>query len=172
MPVFAVIDRRLPGASRRTVEKNRVLEKIMKALLDTSVIVAALVEPHPEHLRALPWLTGSKSKSGDLVASSHTIAEVYAVLSTLPVSPRISPGLAWRLIRESVEPNVSIVSLTSSEYIATVKHLSDMDLSGGAVYDALIVKAAQKSGADRIVTFNVKDFKRVWPEGASRVVAP
>jgi predicted nucleic acid-binding protein len=90
----------------------------------------------------------------------------------LPVSPRISPGLAWRLIHESIEPNVSIISLTASEYSATVKHLSELGLSGGAVYDALIVKAAQKSGADRIVTFNMNDFRRVWPEGANRIVAP
>jgi predicted nucleic acid-binding protein len=144
----------------------------MKALLDTSVLVAALVQPHPEHLRALPWLTKAKSKSTELVISSHTIAELYAVLSTLPVSPRISPGLAWRLIRESIEPLFSIVSLTSSEYFATVKHLSEMGLSGGAVYDALIVRAAQKSGADRIVTFNMNDFKRIWPEGASSIISP
>jgi predicted nucleic acid-binding protein len=144
----------------------------MKALLDTSVLVAALVEPHPEHQRALPWLTKVKSRTTELVISSHTIAELYAVLSTLPVSPRILPGLAWRLIHESIEPHVSIVSLTSSEYIATIKHMSDMGLTGGAVYDALIAKAAKKSGVDRLVTFNVGDFKRVWPEGAARIVAP
>jgi predicted nucleic acid-binding protein len=50
--------------------------------------------------------------------------------------------------------------------------MSDMGLSGGAVYDALIVKAAQKSGAARIVTFNMNDFMRLWPEGAERIVAP
>ena len=142
----------------------------MKVLLDTSVLVAALVEPHPEHLRALPWF--SKGKSTELVISSHSIAELYAVLSTLPVSPRISPGLAWRLIRESVEPRVFIVPLSSHDYLATIKHMSDMGLSGGAVYEALIVKAAQKCGADRIVTFNMSDFKRVWPEGADRIFAP
>jgi predicted nucleic acid-binding protein len=144
----------------------------MKAMLDTSVLAAALVEPHPEHLRALPWLAKTKPKSSELVISSHTIAELYAVLSTLPVSPRISPGQAWQLIHESIEPRVSIVSLTSSEYIATVKHLSELRLSGGAIYDALIAKAAQKSGADRLVTFNTKDFMRVWPEGQGRIVSP
>ncbi len=144
----------------------------MKVLLDTSVLVAALVEPHPEHQRALPWLTKAKSKSNEALISSHTIAEVYAVLSTLPVSPRISPGLAWRLIHESIEPRVTVVPLSTSDYFATIKHLSDLGLSGGAVYDALIIKAAQKSGADRIVTFNMNDFKRVWPEGASHIAAP
>jgi predicted nucleic acid-binding protein len=144
----------------------------MKVLLDTSVLVAALVEPHPEHMRALPWLTKSKSKSNESVMSSHTVAELFAVLSTLPLSPRISPGLAWRLIHESIEPHVSIISLTSSEYLSVVKHLSDLGLSGGTVYDALIAKAAQKSGADRIVTFNVSDFKRIWPEGVGRIITP
>ena len=144
----------------------------MKVLLDTSVLVAALVEPHPDHERALPWLTKAKTKSGETVISSHSIAELYAVLTTLPVSPKISSGLAWRLISESIEPRVSIVSLTASEYLATVKHLSNLGLSGGVMYDALIVKAAQKGGVDRIVTFNTNDFKRIWPEGASRVIAP
>lgn len=144
----------------------------MKVLLDTSVLVAALVDPHPEHLRALPWFAKGRSRTTELVISSHSIAELYAVLSTLPVSPRISPGLAWRLIHESVEPRVSLVPLSSSDYLATIKYMSDMGLSGGAVYDALIVKAAQKSGAARIVTFNGSDFKRIWPEGADRIVAP
>lgn len=144
----------------------------MKILLDTSVLVAALVEPHPQHPRALPWLKKAKAQEIELAVSSHTIAELYAVLSTLPVSPRISPGLAWRLIHESVVPSATVVSLSSSDYLTTVKRLSDIGLSGGAVYDALIVKAAQKSEAARILTFNVNDFKRIWPEGASRIAAP
>jgi predicted nucleic acid-binding protein len=144
----------------------------MKVLLDTSVLVAALVEPHPEHQRALAWLTKGRSRATELVISSHTLAELYAVLSKLPVSPKITPGLAWRLIHESVEPMVSLVPLSSSDYLATIKYMSDLGLSGGAVYDALIVKAAQKSGAARIVTLNTVDFKRIWPEGAERIVAP
>ncbi len=143
----------------------------MKVLLDTSVLVAALVEPHPEHQPALAWLKKGKSRTAELVMSSHSIAELFAVLSTLPLSPKISPGLAWRLIHESIEPNVSIVSLSASEYLATVKRMGDLGLSGGIVYDALIARAAQKSGVDRMVTFNISDFKRVWPEGADRIVA-
>lgn len=144
----------------------------MKILLDTSVLVAALVEPHPQHSRALPWLKKAKAEAFELVVSSHTIAELYAVLTTLPVSPRITPGLAWRLIHESVEPSASVVSLTSTDYLTTIKRMSDIGLSGGAVYDALIVKAAQKSEAERILTFNVRDFKRIWPEGGARIAAP
>ncbi|MBI1865510.1 MAG: PIN domain-containing protein [Nitrospirae bacterium] len=144
----------------------------MKILLDTSVIVAALVEPHPHHHRALPWLRKAKEGAFGFVVCSHTVAEVYAVLSTLPVSPRITPGLAWRLVHEGVLSSASVVSLSSSDYAATIKRMSDLGLSGGIVYDALIVKAAQKADVDRLLTFNVDDFKRAWPEGGSRIAAP
>jgi predicted nucleic acid-binding protein len=95
----------------------------MKILFDTSVLVAALVQPHPLHDRALSWLKKAKAEEFDLIVSSHTIAELYAVLSTLPVSPRITPGLAWRLIHESVEPVASVISLSSSDYFATIKRV-------------------------------------------------
>lgn len=144
----------------------------MKILFDTSVLVAALVEPHPQHSRALPWLKRATEEEFDLVISSHTIAELYAVLTTLPVSPRITPALAWRLVHESVMPAASLVSLSSSEYITTIRGMSEQGLSGGAVYDALIAKAAQKTAADRLLTFNVNDFKRVWPEGGAGIVSP
>jgi len=72
----------------------------MKILFDTSLIIAALVEPHPMHIRAFPWLKKAKTKDFELVVASHTLAESYAVLSTLPIKPRISPSVSWRLINE------------------------------------------------------------------------
>jgi predicted nucleic acid-binding protein len=144
----------------------------MKVLFDTSILVAALVEPHPRHTQALSWLRRGKEKEIDIFLASHTIAELYAVLSTLPVSPRITSGLAWRLIHDSVEPLVSIVSLSTSDYLMTVKRMSELGIFGGAIYDALIVKAAQKSGADSVLTFNASDFKRIWPEEAARIITP
>jgi len=33
----------------------------MKTLFDTSVIIAALVEAHPMHQRAFPWLKQAKA---------------------------------------------------------------------------------------------------------------
>ena len=144
----------------------------MKILFDTSVLVAALVQPHPLHYRALSWFRKARAGEFELIVSSHTIAELYAVLSTLPVSPRITPGLAWQLIHENVEPVASVISLSSSDYFATIKRMSDLGISGGAVYDALIVKTVQKSAVDRMLTLNLNDFKRIWPEGEKRIAAP
>jgi hypothetical protein len=45
-------------------------------------------------------------------------------------------------------------------------------LSGGIIYDALAVRAAQKSVIDKVLTFNIEDFKRIWPEGIEHIAVP
>ena len=144
----------------------------MKILFDTSVLVAAMVEPHPMHSHAFPWLVRAKSQELDMAVSAHTLAELYAVLTTLPLIPRISPTAARRLIHDNVESTARIIPLSAQDYISVIKNLSDSGLSGGIIYDALIVKAAQKEDVKKILTLNTDDFKRVWPEGESRLVAP
>jgi predicted nucleic acid-binding protein len=144
----------------------------MKVLLDTSVLVAALVGSHPAHDRALPWLVRAKEGRIDLVVASHSIAELYAVLTTLPLSPRITPGVARRLMQEDIESTATLIALSNAEYLAVVKRMSELGIPGGATYDALIVKAAQKAEVKQIVTLNSGDFKRVWPEGKEHIAAP
>lgn len=148
------------------------MEKKIRIIFDTSVLVAAVVEPHPLHSRALPWLTRAKAGEFGFLVASHTLAELYAVLTTLPTSPRISPGTAWRLVYENVEGFAKVVSLSSSDYRSTIKQMAELGLAGGAVYDALIARAAQKSGIDCLLTFNLDDFKRVWPSGESLLTIP
>lgn len=144
----------------------------MKTLFDTSIMIAALVESHPKHEIAFPWLKQAKTKAFELVIASHTLAELYAALGTLPIKPRISPAVAWRLIHENIEAVSKIISLTSSEYSATIKRLSESGLIGGIVYDALIAKVAQKTGVKRLLTLNGDHFKRVWPAGKDVIVSP
>lgn len=135
----------------------------MRILFDTSVIVAAMVEAHPFHKQALPWLKKAKENDFELIIAAHTLAELYAVLSTLPVRPRISPGIAWHLIHENIESTAKIITLTPSEYSLTIKAMSEKGLSGGIIYDALIAKAALKAKADRLLTLNKKDFEKIVP---------
>jgi predicted nucleic acid-binding protein len=144
----------------------------MKTLFDTSVLVAAIVEPHPMHNRALPWL--QRAKTGELAffVASHTLAELYAVLTTLPIKPMISPSTAWRLIHDNIEISAKIISLSPSDYQDIIKRVPEFGLSGGIIYDALIVKAAKKSKVERLLTFNINDFKRVWPDGESIITIP
>ena len=144
----------------------------MKTLFDTSVLVAAIVEPHSMHTRALPWLQRAKAGEIDFLVASHTLAELYAVLTTLPLKPRVSPLTAWRLVHDNVETSAKIISLSPSDYKDTIKYMSELGLTGGIIYDALIVKAAQKSGVERLLTFNPDDFIRLWPGGESFIYIP
>ena len=144
----------------------------MKVLFDTSVLVAGLVEGHPRHERAFPWLSRAKSQEVQLCVASHTLAELYAVLSSLPLKPRIPPGIAWRLIHENIEPVAKLVSLTPVEYGAVIKRLSERGLAGGIVYDALILKAAQKAKVEQVLTLNMKHFKKIWEGDASVLLEP
>lgn len=144
----------------------------MKILFDTSVIIAAVVEPHPMHPRAFPWLRRANSKEFNIFVASHTLAELYAVLTTLPISPKIKPVMASQLIYHNIEKISKIISLSSSDYISVIKQMAKLGLSGGSVYDALIAKSAQKSKVDHLLTFNVDDFKRVWPEGVEKITQP
>jgi predicted nucleic acid-binding protein len=144
----------------------------VKVLCDTSVLVAALVATHPFHSLAFPWLKRAKAGDVELLVSTHSVAELYAVLTRLPVSPRISPPMAHQLVGEILDLVVETVALTSADYTRVVERMAELGLTGGAVYDALIVCAAQKSAVDRLLTFNEREFRRIWPEGDAIVAKP
>ena len=58
----------------------------MKVLFDTSVFVAALEVSHPRHSVCLPWLQQAQEKKIEGYFSTHTYAELYSVLTRLPVN--------------------------------------------------------------------------------------
>jgi predicted nucleic acid-binding protein len=124
------------------------------------------------HERAFSWMKNAKANAFESAVASHTLAELYAVLSTLPIKPRIVPSVAWRLIHENVETICEVVSLTAAEYRAAIKQMSELGLSGGIVYDALIAKAAKKAKVERLLTFNSDHFNRVWPSGEGVITTP
>lgn len=135
-----------------------------KVLLDTSILVAAMVTSHPEHARSFRYLRDARQRKFHGIIAAHSLAEVYAVLSSMPVQPRISPAAAWKLIKENILGIFEVVSLSKSDYLTAIQSLSGQQISGGAVYDALIAQSAIKAGADQLVTLNIADFKRVTPE--------
>jgi predicted nucleic acid-binding protein len=144
----------------------------MKVLLDTSVLVAAMLPDHVHHAQARGWLAQTRTGSPAAVVSGHTLAELYAVLTRLPRKPLISPGEALQLIQENVTSHATVATLSGEDYIQMVKELARAGVAGGAVYDAVIARAAERANVDHLVTLNVGHFHRVWPAGASRVVSP
>jgi predicted nucleic acid-binding protein len=144
----------------------------LRVLFDTSTLIGAMVEGHPDHERCLPWLERARRGTLEFLVAAHTIAELYAVLSTYPTRPRISPAAAARLVRENVARQASLIPLTGSDYEAVIIQLAERVLPGGVVYDALIARAALKGRAERLVTLNPRDFLRIWTGRPGVVVAP
>lgn len=145
----------------------------MKRLFDTSSLVAALVAAHPAHARAVRCFERALAGNDEPLVSTHSLAELFAVLTRMPTSPRIGPDLARRLIRDNFEKGpVRLVALDISDYKAVLDRLTESGFCGGVVYDALIVQAAFKAKADEIVTLNEADFERLCVGSATSVVVP
>ena len=144
----------------------------MRVLLDTSVLVAAMVAGHPAHEQALPWLQRVKRREVIGFVASHTLAELYAVLTRLPLHPPIAPTVAWQLIQENVLSVLEVVPLSEVDYRSVLEHLSRTGIVGGATYDALVGYAALKAQVDRLVTLNERDFRMMYPDLSPEIVSP
>jgi predicted nucleic acid-binding protein len=143
----------------------------MRVLLDTSVLVPALVPALPQHEKAAPHLESALRGETSLIISGHALAECYSSLTALPVSPAVTPGQARRLIEKNVaEGAEEIVRLGGTEYLTVLQRMTDLGLESGAVYDALHVLSAEKAAANELRTFNGKDFRRMPPEGRTELV--
>jgi predicted nucleic acid-binding protein len=141
-----------------------VAAKGPKIVLDASVLVAACVASHPEHAACRRWVQRAAKGEIHLVVAAHSLAETYAVLSSLPLSPRISPDLAARLVEQNVVSHAgSVVALSATEYRQALRRLAAGGFSGGVTYDMLVVAVADKARAAEIVTLNRRDFDRLAP---------
>jgi len=126
--------------------------------------VAAFVNAHPRHANCLPWLQKVKKKEIEGIISVHSLIEIYSILTKLPLSPRINPALALNLIKENILEDFELVTYGKKDYINLLNELSSGNIAGGASYDGLILSAAKKVTADKILTLNVNDFIRVCPQ--------
>ena len=144
---------------------------MVKALFDTSVLVAALWTNHPKHSACISRL--KKVKSGNIqgIICTHTLAELYSVLTRLPIKPAVSPQLAQQLIRENLA-EFEVVSLCAEDYQTVINKMVNSNLTGGGIYDALIAQVVFKAEVDRLLTLNPKHFIRFGEEIAKLVEVP
>jgi predicted nucleic acid-binding protein len=139
--------------------------------LDTSVLVAAVIEPHPFHRRASRWIEAISAGRAAAECSWHAAAETWSVLTRLPLEPAISPALAEIAIERLLQ-KVAPVPLEAGTYRAALRRCSEHGLRSGAIFDALHLISAERRGVDAFVTFNPADFERLLADGSPRLVVP
>lgn len=108
--------------------------------LDTSVIVAALLDWHEAHEPA------SQAARGGAIPA-HALLETYSVITRLPAPHRLTPGVAssllagWFPSERILMPGLGLVQ-------SIVQRLADAGIGGGASYDALVGLTAAEHGAE------------------------
>lgn len=135
----------------------------MKIALDTSVLVAGLVEAHPQFDRASVWLDAADRREIEVVWTLHAYAETWSVLSRLPLAERLDPTAVSEILDALVaaHPPEGIVL---ADYQAAATRCARAGVRSGAIFDALHLVVAERLGADAVLTLNVKDFARLSPQ--------
>lgn len=141
----------------------------MSSFFDTSVLVAAFWGDHPNHSASLRLLAGA-SKS-NAACGAHSLAEVYAVMTRLPVKPAIFPEQAMLFVQE-ILARLTIVCLEEADYMTALQQAAEQGVSGGRIYDGLLLQCARKVDANTVYTWNVADFRRIAPDLVDRIRTP
>ena len=100
----------------------------------------------------------------------HSVAEVYAKLTTIPLPKVLPAAVAAKSLEDQILRYCVPVPLNPAEYRSLIADLAARNIVGGTVYDGLILAAAAKAKVDRVFTLNVKHFRRIWT-GAPGVLA-
>ena len=81
----------------------------------------------------------------------HSLAEVYAVMTALPVRPSLAPEQVYFFV-EQIPQRLAVIALQQTDYLRTIRQLSDRRLASGRIYEALLLACARKSKAETIYT--------------------
>jgi predicted nucleic acid-binding protein len=76
------------------------------------------------------------------------------------------------LIAENVVQHFSVITLTGKEYSELSLKLGKEGIMGGRSYDLLHLTCAEKGAADRIYTFNIRDFTELGGPLRDKIAAP
>ena len=130
----------------------------MSVALDSSILIAAVLAWHEHHAvshREIERLARSDTAA---IIPTHALLESYSVITRLPAPHRLHPDDARKLLQSSFQ---DWVTAPAPEQIwAMIERMAPAEITGGAVYDALIVESALAAGADEIITWNVSHFQR------------
>jgi predicted nucleic acid-binding protein len=142
----------------------------MKYLFDTSILVAAMMTGHNSYKACLPLLQKAQARQIIGLISTHTLAELYSVLTRIPQT-KITPELAQELIRDNLQ-TFEFIPLTAEDYTVAIDLMVKNKIPGGGIFDALIAQAALKAEVDVILTLNAKHFVRLGAIIAEKVQEP
>jgi predicted nucleic acid-binding protein len=141
----------------------------VSVFLDTSVLIAAVRTADLRHAASNELVR--KCRLDNSSCAAHTLAEVYASLTGMRPPHRFRPEQAM-VVLDGLRAKFRCVELAADEVLNTARGIAGLGLSGGFIYDALLLTCARKVNADRIYTWNLRHFRMAAPDLAGRIVEP
>ena len=130
----------------------------MMVFLDTSVLLAGLVDFGPQSSPAQQVLHAVAEKRLTATTAWHCCLELYSVSTRLPAEFRLTPKDAVQLLEGEIFGRMSVADLPSDLRLAFLRASAEEGIAGGRVYDAHIADVARAAGARVIVTDNRRHF--------------
>jgi predicted nucleic acid-binding protein len=144
----------------------------VSVFLDTSVLLAGLIEFGPQSAPAQRLLNEVAEKRVTLVATAwHCCLEFFSVATRLPPEYRLAPSDAAALLESEVFPRMDVHDLPSSDRVGMLRAATRDGVAGGRIYDAHIAEIARAAKADVVVTDNRRHFLAALRHGM-RVETP
>jgi predicted nucleic acid-binding protein len=119
----------------------------MKNYWDSSALVEATVD--------LPLRKRLHDEGG--FTRPHALSEIFSALTAGSLSIRTDGETAAQII-EGLADDLKFVDLTAPEIISALKKTKRLGVRGGRVHDFLHAGAAEKAGAEKIITLDENDF--------------
>jgi predicted nucleic acid-binding protein len=143
----------------------------LNAFLDTSVILAGLVDLGPQSAPAQSIMHVVAEKGVGAATAWHCCLEFFSVSTRLPPEYRLSPADAVRLLEEEVFARMTIHDLPAVDRLELMRTAARDAIAGGRIYDAHIAEVARAAKATVIVTDNRRHFLAALRHGL-RVETP
>ena len=139
----------------------------MSDLIDTSILVAAIIGTEQWHRECQTLVAGGKCGM-----YSHGIAETFSTLTGGKRAFRLDANTASQFLEEHFIPRLTITSLTPAEMLRAMREAQRRGVRGGGVFDYLHLVAARKAKASRIYTLNLSNFRALHRPGDPEIVHP
>ena len=136
---------------------------------DSNILIATSVARHIHHAQSMSRLASIPKGLG--ACAAHSLAETYNTLTKAAEGFRVPSQDAAAILQRAYDSYI-LVHLEPKETMLAIHTASRLDLTGPIIYDALILACARKVDASVIYTFNVRHFRRVAPDLASRIREP
>ncbi len=144
----------------------------VNAFLDTSVILAGLIDLGPQSAPAQSILHAVAEKSlGPASTAWHCCLEFFSVATRIAPEYRLSPPDAVKLLDEEVFGRMTVHDLPAGDRVELLRAAARDGIAGGRVYDAHIAEVARAAKAAVIVTDNRRHFMAALRHGI-RVETP